>query len=379
MKIGIVTYHRSLNCGAVLQAYALQTFLEKNFDVQASIVDCRVRISRKRFAFCFAGLKRFLGSVFYSLLTIGIEDWRRFRYDKFSRRHLHYSKFFGYASSDVDSSVFDAFCAGSDQIWNPVLSRGNMLFFLDFVPNDKLKIAYAPSIGLDEFPEEYRLKCKSLIKRFDKISVRESSGAVMLKELLGDEVPVLCDPTLLLKAADYDKIASAPSMASRYICVYSMGNEQRVKKALEKLMEQCDLPVMWLVGGHAASWHINRGRIKRISCFGPGEFLGYMKNASFVLTNSFHGTAFSLIFGKPFHVVLNGTASDARMISLLGRLGLDDHARCPESEFLMQDFELYNPKSVSDGLTKLAAEAKAFLGDVLPLHEYGSGNGGVIR
>lgn len=369
MKIGIVTYHRSLNCGAVLQAYALQTFLERNFDVKASIVDCRVRVSRKRFAFSCASLKRFLGSVFYSMLTVGIEDWRRMLYDSFSRRHLHYSRFFGYDSSNVDSAGFDAFCAGSDQIWNPVLSRGNMLFFLDFVPDDKLKIAYAPSIGLDEFPEEYRDRCTSLIKRFDKVSVRESSGAGMLKKLLGVEVPVLCDPTLLLRASDYDKVAIRPAMQSPYVCVYSMGNEQRVNVVLGKLMRQCNLPVVWLVGGHAASWRINRGRIRRISCFGPGEFLGYMKNASYVLTNSFHGTAFSIIYGKPFHVVLNGTASDARMTTLLGRLGLDDHVGTPESELPILNFEQYEPDAVIDGIGKFAAEAKAFFGDVLPHFE----------
>ena len=366
MRIGIVTYHRSLNCGAVLQAYALQTFLERNFDVEVSIVDCRVRVSRKRFAFSCASIKRFLGSVYHSLLTVGIEDWRRMRYDVFAHRHLHYSRFFGYDSSNVDSTGFDAFCAGSDQIWNPVLSRGNMLFFLDFVPDDKLKIAYAPSIGLDEFPEEYRDRCKELIKRFDKVSVRESSSAEMLKKLLGVEVPVLCDPTLLLKAADYDKVAVAPTMASRYICVYSMGNEQRLSIALEKLMEQCDLPVVWLVGGHAASWRVNRGRIRRISCFGPGEFLGYMKNASFVLTNSFHGTAFSLIYDKPFSVVLNGTATDARMTSLLEKLGLDDHAITHESEFPILRSGSCNSKAVVDGLDMFAVEAKSFLGDVLP-------------
>lgn len=371
MRIGIVTYHRSLNCGAVLQAYALQTFLERNFDVEAIIVDCRVRVSRKRFVFSCASIKRFLGSLYYSLLTVGIEDWRRMRYDVFSRRHLHYSRFFGYDSSNVDCAGFDAFCAGSDQIWNPVLSRGNMMFFLDFVPDDKLKIAYAPSIGLDEFPKEYRDRCKALIKRFDKVSVRESSGAEMLKELLGSEVPVLCDPTLLLKAADYDKVAVAPTIASRYICVYSMGNEPRVNMALEKLMRQCDLPVIWLVGGHAASWRINRGRIRRISCFGPGEFLGYMKNASFVLTNSFHGTAFSLIYDKPFSVVLNGTATDARMTSLLGKLGLDDHTRTHESEFPILRFEPCNSKAVADGLDMFAVEAKSFLGDVLPYLESG--------
>ena len=366
MKIGIVTYHRSLNCGAVLQAYALQTFLERNFDVKASIVDCRVRVSRKRFHFCFAGIKRFLGSVFYFLLTAGIEDWRRMLYDRFSRRHLHYSKFSGYASSDVDSTCFDAFCAGSDQIWNPVLSRGNMLFFLDFVPDDKLKIAYAPSIGLDEFPEEYRDKCQSLITRFDRVSVRENSGAEMLKKLFGAKVPVLCDPTLLLRAADYDKVATAPAMPSSYICVYSMGNEHHVKRALEKLMRQCDQPVVWLVGGCAASWRINRGRIRRVSCFGPGEFLGYIKNASYVLTNSFHGTAFSIIYGKPFHVVLNGAASDARMTTLLERLGLGDHIGSPASEFSIKHLELSNPKAVSDGLLMCADESKAFFGDVLP-------------
>ena len=163
-----------------------------------------------------------------------------------------------------------------------------MLFFLDFVPDDKLKIAYAPSIGLDEFPEEYRDKCQSLITRFDKVSVRENSGSEMLKKLLGAKVPVLCDPTLLLRAADYDKVATEPAMPSSYICVYSMGNEHHVKRALEKLMRQCDQPVVWLVGGRAASWRINRGRIRRVSCFGPGEFLGYIKNfldSSFIFSS----------------------------------------------------------------------------------------------
>ncbi len=324
MKIGILTFHHSLNCGAALQAWALQTYLRKQ-GCDAEVVNYgKIGWPCKYYLRCNS-LRHFIGSFYNGFFTFfrtfAIESYRRHLYRRFMREQMELGG--KVRKSDIANGGYTHLIVGSDQVWHPVINEGDDTYFLADVHEGVKRISYAPSFGVDKFSPQLEQKMSEWLSRFDALSVRESQGAEIVKRLCRRAATVVCDPTLLLGRADYEAIERKPRfcLPDKYIAVYTICGHPWAESAAIGFGKKMGLPVVHLPGGQLARWYLP-GTAKRVTALGPSEWLWFIHNAEYVVTNSFHGTVFSLMFHKPFTVALNRTASDARMLSLLAGVGL---------------------------------------------------------
>lgn len=328
MKTGIITFHRAFNFGAVLQAYALQRTLER-LGFTTEIVDYGSVGEGSRFPNVRLTLKSVISFIKCLLCTAGADDLKRKRYRQFRKQYLVVSKSRYRDSEALKDADYACYVVGSDQVWNPVFSKAHPGYFLDFTEGRVIskKIAYAPSFGLSELPDEWVDYYRSCLFKFDYISCREDEGQRIIKKLLGRSCPVLLDPTLLLTCHDYDKIAKESGKKTKYICCYTVGASRWTSVIAKKIAKKRGLRIKYLCSGARASWFGNQ----KFSSAGPSEFLGIVKNASLVVTNSFHGSVFSVIYQRPFFVCKNGTEGDSRLLTFLTTIGLVDRLIDPQN------------------------------------------------
>lgn len=310
-KVGIITFNRSYNHGAVLQAFALRKAIE-SLGYEAYVVDYTLTSDYAIYnpSIFSAGLLNFpIKALMYNRNKKRAEAFESFRklYLNLTSEH-----FFDGDDLSILNKDFDIFVAGSDQIWNLRFIGIVKDFFLNFSDDSKVKIAYAPSIG-DSYEETKQNAAilNNYLKTFSAISIREQKGALILSEIIGHEVPVVLDPTLLIDSRIYANLA-APIHSGKFIFAYFVGkaNADCVKEIARKKR----LKVKY----QAASILFHAENTIQD---GPLGFLGYIASAEYVITSSFHGTIFSILFKKKF-CVCNLSENDERVRSLLTKLNL---------------------------------------------------------
>ena len=203
MKIGIITFHRAVNYGAVLQAYALQHALE-GLGAQAEILDYRNRYIESCYdPYSLKGNK--LKALAKIALLGGVRRKKNEAFRSFNKKYLRLSEAVYKDSEQLAGAekFYDAFITGSDQVWNTSCADFDPAYFLTFVKDKKKKNSYAASFGLSEIPKEYEAEYKKRLAGYRQISVREAQGRALVKELTGRDVPVVLDPTLLLTEKDW--------------------------------------------------------------------------------------------------------------------------------------------------------------------------------
>ena len=322
--IGILTYHTGYNYGASLQAFALQTVLRKmGYDSEIiNFEPLRFKASREMITLRPTRLKEVIKIVTRIPYWHSLRERQRM-YDDYTQNVLKTSPLYR-SEKEVEEHATDYDCiiCGSDQIWN--LSQddapaANPLFFLNF-PKHQRRISYAASFGkwVKEAPlhEDVFLPW---LKQFDAISVREQSGVDYLRSV-GIDCEISLDPTVLLDKEDYDSVCADRLIKEKYILMFGWITNQDLIDTAKKASKVLKLPVYNIVPPPRAMFC----GIDRKLDVGPKEFLSMIKHAEFVVTNSFHGTAFSTTFEKPYVSVVTGKA-DTRMESLLAQLGLSDH------------------------------------------------------
>lgn len=198
------------------------------------------------------------------------------------------------------NDMFDVFVCGSDNIWNPNLFDGR--FMLNFVNDDKLKIAYAPGMSVENLSHLQEIIYKQNACGFDAISCREKSGAKILKQLIEKDVFVALDPTLLITVEEWGKLEKTikkkripEKYAICYFCEYHYYTDEYIKQ-LEQLMKIPFIAVPNMFG----KINLTSKNLIRLWDTGPSEFLYLFRNSTFVLTDSFHGTVFAIQYKKPF-------------------------------------------------------------------------------
>ena len=333
-KIGIITFHKSVNYGSVLQAYALRATLEK-LGYNAEVIDYQP----DNYKYLY-GLFRFPRNVrdikfdIINFLHLSLLNKRKKQFADFRKKYLHLSKNKYQFGDDISSlnNIYSAIICGSDQIWNPKAKDSDVNFYLPIEHKAK-KIAYAVSLN-DGFANEYKDKAKyrMYIADFDSLSVREISAQSDLETFLGKNkrVQVVLDPTLLLQKQDFEVICAPRRIEGSYIFFYSVHHNPATVRAVQKLSERLSLPVYFLytnVQSHKTT--NNKQFMYPQNNISPEDFVSYIKNASFVVTDSFHGTAFSIIFEKKFFSIAkmdeNGfKIRDERICGILELLGLSD-------------------------------------------------------
>ena len=254
------------------------------------------------------------------------------KYEKFFSKH-----YFGYSEPPITRAdlkqiegKYDCFVVGSDQVWNYGSYSVDDTYFLDFVSESKKKISYAASFGQKGVPEEKIESAKKFIADFSSVSVREEIGVDIVSELTGKKAELVLDPSLLTDKEEYRKLAKKPKN-KKYVFLYLREDSKELTECARKLAKSQGLKVIkivkhWMYGKHD----------KPLYAVGPQEWLGYMDNASYVITNSFHGICFSVIFEKEFFVGLLkkvSTATNPRISGILNLFEIENRFLDENSDF----------------------------------------------
>lgn len=324
MKIGLVTFYHIHHYGAMLQACATERAVEA-LGGECEIVDYYVNQNNALFR-APTGLGSAAADA-HTALHYGALKARYDRFESFSRQYLKRSSHRYESASELAGAAlpYDVILSGSDQIWNPKIfpnGKFDPVFFGAF--SQKRKIAYAPSFGIPSVPEGMEDELRGYLDAFSHISVRERQGQTIVEQVTGKTVPVVLDPTLLLDRNAWSAIASPPAEKGGYILCYCISKPGALAPYIRRLAEETGLPVVQLCG-------IRQRVHPKARCVldaGPAEFLGWFRGASYVCTNSFHGTVFSVQFQKPFFTAVApselAAPESSRTFSLLSRLGLEN-------------------------------------------------------
>lgn len=338
MKIAILTQPLNTNYGGLLQAYALQTAL-KRMGHEVLIVDLSIR--RTRYAKLKGIIKRIIKR--YLLLqknslpilpvrpTLIEEQLITQHTQSFIHKNIQKTEKIPFVEKlfKLKKYHFDAYVVGSDQVWRPRYSPGISDFFLDFLGMDKQtkRIAYAASFGVDhwEFSRKQTEKCRKLAQRFDAISVREDSGVRLCEEYLGTKATHLVDPTLLLDMEDYVELINQDVISEKQgsVMVYILDKTKEKDAIVQRVVQHFNLSINSVFPLRNFSVEarelINDCVVPPVSHW----IKGFM-DASYVVTDSFHGTVFSIIFNKPFVVIGNRERGMSRFTSLLALFGMEN-------------------------------------------------------
>lgn len=367
MRIGIITLPLHTNYGGILQAYALQTVLER--------MGHEVEILEEPHEYKRASLKRYIRRVLKKCIgkrsVINYEGFMRkwqpkvaIDIDEFIKTYIH-RRIVKYNS--LREGEYDAFVVGSDQVWRPSYNQHLEKAFLDFTEDwkDVKRIAYAASFGTDEweFTNEQTELCKKLVHKFDFVSVREDTAVNLCKEHLGIVATHVLDPTLLLSAGDYQKIIGKVKVSdTSYVFSYLLDESEEKINILNDVSNKLNLPVKKIKLEKDIS-KISMSRLKSLKYPSIQEWLASFAQADFVVTDSFHGTVFSIIFNKPFVVLPNKGRGVARFESLLKVVGLENRIF---SEYLISD-NLYEdfPYQINNVLLKKSESIKLKIDSLL--------------
>lgn len=330
MKIGILTLPLHTNYGGILQAYALKTVLER-MGHEAYLVDVRlnhqplltvVKSKIKELIFRDKVLLKssFSRKIKFHAYTTFTKLFIDKHFPNITQTFNNHSKM----GDEIKKYNIDAFVVGSDQIWNPKYFRHIEIAFLSFLPNEKtLKISYAPSFGSDSwsFSPEQENNCKALIRKFDAVSVREDSGVNLCEKYLGMKPNWVLDPTMLLHAKDYLELlpksgASKGGKMFTYILDKTEDKEQIIQSISSK--KQLEAYELQTIEGYGTI-PLELGTKATVE-----EWIRNFSEAEFIVTDSFHGTVFSILFNKPFYSVINFKRGATRFQSLLNLLDLND-------------------------------------------------------
>lgn len=326
MKIGIVTMPLCANYGGTLQNWALQQIL--------------IRLGHEpitlRFPVVYQGMSalhywlrvfplqlirfvvhKFIGGKYIMPLTIGA--WRKSvkGMERFVDENIIVTEYLpNLTMDDVQRYGVDAIIVGSDQIWRPVMYDAEKYYFLGFMGNsDILRIAYAPSVALEKWPfnKETTVQLKELVKKFSAVSVREKSSVQLIKDNLGVDAQWVLDPTLLLKKDDYLELCKdVTNSQAPFVFAYILDMTDDKQTMVEATAKTLGCGVRLL----------SAGKVKTEDTI--EKWLANFRDAKYVITDSYHGTVFSLIFQKQFYCFYNTYRGNARMDSLKEISGLDN-------------------------------------------------------
>lgn len=314
MKIAIITFHNANNYGAIFQAYALCEYLNRNGN-QAYIVDYRSPSIENRYK-----LQRLTGIPVKDiriLLKDGIDMVRYFKFSRFRKNYLKLASFYPNIFTEND---YDLYLTGSDQIWNLNLTNNDTKFFWDFVSINSRKCSYASSIGVSVLNKNQENIYRNYLSEFDMISVREKTAAKLLSTLLHKKIEVVLDPVFLLSKSEWEKKLKLKNKKHMYILAYIFNLNDNHKKIIKKLSKKLGLPVY----GIAFDIKKKEPFDKQFNMASPIQWISLISNSAFVITNSFHGLSFSILFNKEFLILPleNGTKTSSRIDDLLEIVGL---------------------------------------------------------
>ena len=337
-KIGLVSVHNP-NYGSMLQTYALHTYLNgigadneiilytKKNDLRQMrrLMNIQLVLMKGRVVYRDIYCKLFHSDISkqLSLRMSKFEDFKN-KHFKFSRNHI------GWKDLLTTNQDYDTFIIGSDQVWNPI-NIGTDFFNLLFTEDKKYRISYASSFGVSCIPNSQIKKTKQYLERIQCLSTREKTGVEIIKDLTGRDAELVCDPTLLVSKNLWDKLKGEKRFINeKYIFCYFLGNNPEHRDFANRFKAKTGYKLVALQ--HLDELILSDVNFADIKPFdvGPAEFVNLISNAEFVLTDSFHGTIFSLLYHKRFFTFSRFESSskgstNSRVISLLEMMGVKEH------------------------------------------------------
>ena len=373
-QVGIVSsvYH-NYNYGGMLQGYALCRKIRELGYTDAEHV-CRspgsegTSINDRLWGFMGkTGFRRRIREDLYRVLIarqpLNAKDIKRFR--EFEREEIPEGTYSGDVATLPElNQKYRCFVAGSDQIWNPGYfgEVGLKLFGLTFADPDKRTVSYAASIGSEKAAETRKELFREILKGLDYISVREYAARDFLQPLTDKPVTVVADPTMLFTGEDWEKVARKPAGDRAYAFAYFLRESTNPhNEQVQYILERMGLPMM-CIAAEPERYLRKDGADRKVADAGPREFVGYIQRSELVMTNSFHGTVFSLLFHKPFWAFKRNKDSEtgnmnARITDLLRECGLSDRlledGELPSLEKLRQPIDY-------DRVDRILEEKRAF-------------------
>lgn len=337
----ILTFHSSRNYGAVLQAYALQKKLGE-ISCLTEILDYRnekIEEELRLWTCKNRGIKPFTRALLAYLFRLR----KKLAFEIFLHKYVRKSKRIHKGDLKAISCSYDIFVTGSDQVWNTDLTDNDDTYFLDFVDEDKCRIAYAASFGDGQIVIDENVK--QLLGKFQLITLREEKACTMVKEALSEDAKVCCDPTLLLESDRWKALASRCIKKKGYVFLFMIDESRKLAAYAKRLAEEEGLSVVSNKNCFSFFLHIS-----------PNDFLSWVLYADFVVTNSFHGTVFSLLFEKKFvsHRFTEEGKPKVRIIELLDKVCLGH--RVTDNQTLNIDAE-EDWKAIGNKLSEMRVES----------------------
>ena len=314
-KVGIVTlYHNNYNFGGLLQAYALPKVIKEHFGIEAEQIDyipaeqktkIKPNNDKKSVLQYLYQLVYNFGIVFFGTISKKNLYQRKQAFDSFMDEILHSE--IAYDQNTISKSLdqYRLFICGGDQIWNDYKEKQNIkVYTLQFVPSHVKKIAYAPSMAILETTSDFNQIMRTGLNELNSVSVREKKSVSLLELLTNKKINIVVDPVLLMTENEWECVARVPQKKDKYILCYLLGDSEEYREAVKKFARKMKKPILTFP-------HIFLNVVRKCDLFfgdihdytsGPREFLGLIRNAEFVITDSFHACVFSMIFETSFVV-----------------------------------------------------------------------------
>ena len=322
MKVGVLTFPNSVSYGATLQMYALYRSVEK-MGHRAEIVNYQNQYMKAQKHFrsvkVLGSVKRWSGRMLHQRLYQTFRSFEKRTMKKYPARSVQ----------DPNQLVklgkaYGAVICGSDQVWNPDITGSDLAYFLNFCGESTKRISYAPSFGVESLTEEFQQAMGQELEQFSAISVREAQGNDLIRPVLGTEVPVVCDPTFLLSAEEWQTMERPhPAAKGEYILYYTIRSSHSLMKKCRELSKKTGLKIVVVGGNFVKRMRNSDPMVDYAVDVSPEEWLYLVRNARYVVTNSFHGTAFSVNFRKDFYVEFS-SLTNSRLAQITKALGLED-------------------------------------------------------
>lgn len=334
-KIGLISYHSGHNYGTMLQAFALQYYINEILNEDAEYInyidgksfkeaDWSVRLKKIKEKFSLGILPLLYGFLYRKKLSLSGKAFNRFFSSYIGTSEKRYSSF---EELRMDPPEYDIYIVGSDQTWNPTFLKNNAAYFLGFVNEPQKKNSYASSIGVYSLDEDTKSLYSKYLNQFNSISCREILGCEILESFLDRHIEHVLDPTLLLTPDVWKNIECKYDIDVPYVLCYSLGYKKSVRQFAKKLAKEHNMPVYFI-----ASTYLDMQENNCLFGIGPQEFLFLIRHASFVCTDSFHGTIFSINFERNFYSFFkrNGNeknSDNSRILSILQEFSLENRLK----------------------------------------------------
>lgn len=379
--IGIITIHNSPSYGASLQSYALYKYIE-NCGHHVEMIDlhrpyqndykksAKYRLYNEKDRPLSLIIKLFVSSLINRCLgkndsTVSLySNGAVNKFEAFNSLVKFSKPYYGCDELYAAPPIYDIYITGSDQVWNPYQPYCIEPYFLTFAPKGKKRMSYAASLGIDSFPNDILSNVKEWLAQYDAISVREEQTRRYLEDCTGLKITKVADPTFLLTRKEWKEIAESPSVpVDSYILLFSLNHKPELLDYCKKLSADSGLPILSL-RMHQPEYKEKDDYIA-VTDAGPREFLGYIQNASLVITDSFHGTVFSFLMeaGNVFTYISKGNKRGVRIENLYNELGCDGHIFYGELNRDFQDLQQnsIDRQSVNSRIDEMHQDSILFL------------------